>query len=72
MASVYHERAQAALEVLGTAGARPVTLGELRAAGVANPAQTIYELELAGHLIEHSRLAVRLVAEADPPRRGRP
>jgi hypothetical protein len=65
MASFYEERARVALEVLNRAGAQPVSFRELRAAGVANPAQTIYELELAGHVIEHSGVGVRLVAEAD-------
>jgi hypothetical protein len=72
MTSFYEERVQVALEVLSRAGAHPVSFGELKAAGVANPAQTIYELELAGHVIEHSGVGVRLIAEAELASPGRP
>ena len=75
MAGVHDERLRRALKVLDEAGDEPVTFAELRAAGVDDPAATVYELELAGEPIEHLRAAVRLGPSAptapDTPRRRR-
>jgi hypothetical protein len=42
------------LVVLREADGRPVGLDALAAAGIDDPARTIYELERAGHRIEHA------------------
>jgi biotin operon repressor len=73
------QRQEALLRVLRDAGDRPVSLPELRERGIANPAATIYELEIAGYEIDrvhrHGRLlGVRLGARDEryaPPVRGR-
>ncbi|MGO9754706.1 MAG: hypothetical protein ACLP8S_12535 [Solirubrobacteraceae bacterium] len=59
------------LERLRSAGAQPVTLGELRAVGIDFPAVVLSELELNGYAIErlHERgrlIGVRLL-ETDTP-----
>lgn len=41
------------LQVLQEADRKPVSMRELEAAGIANPATVIYELEVAGSEIEH-------------------
>jgi hypothetical protein len=67
-------------EQLRHAGTQPVTLDQLRAAGIDFPAVVIGELELNGYVIErvheHGRLlGVRLleteVPDPPPPRRRR-
>jgi biotin operon repressor len=74
------QRQEALLRVLRDAGDRPVGIPELREQGIANPAATIYELEIAGYEIDrvyrHGRLVgVRLGARDAPhapgPRRRR-
>ena len=65
------QRQDIVLRVLREAGARPVSLPELRERGIANPAAVIYELELAGYEIDrvhrHGRLlGVRLGSEREP------
>jgi biotin operon repressor len=65
------QRQEHLLRVLREAGDRPVSLLELRERGIANPAATIYELEVAGYEIDrvhrHGRLlGVRLGARAAP------
>jgi hypothetical protein len=67
------------LERLRSAGNQPITLNQLRAAGIDFPAVVIGELELNGYVIErvyeHGRqIGVRLLdSEApDPPRAPRP
>jgi len=65
-----------ALERLRSAGEEPVSLGELRAAGVDFPAAVISELELNGYTIERVHedgrlLGVRLVEREDPGTVGR-
>jgi hypothetical protein len=57
---VHDERLKRALELLSETGERPITFADLRAAGIENPAATVYELELAGEPIEHVRGGVRL------------
>jgi hypothetical protein len=64
MTGLFDERARRALLLLEEAGERPLSFAELRAAGVENPAQVVYELELAGHPVERSAAGVRL---ARPP-----
>lgn len=54
------------LERLRSAGAQPVTLGELRGGGIDFPAVVLSELEIKGYVIErvhqHGRLiGVRLI-----------
>jgi|1186.fasta_scaffold420612_2 hypothetical protein len=44
-----------ALHLLEEAAERPLTFGDLRDAGVRHPAQTLYELSLAGYDIERTR-----------------
>ncbi len=66
------QRQEAVLRRLRDAGDRPVSLVEMREAGIVNPASAIYELELAGYPIDrvhrHGRLlGVRLVETAEPP-----
>ena len=46
-----------ALERLRAGDGRPITLRELEAAGVGNPASVLYELELAGVPIERVHAA---------------
>jgi hypothetical protein len=58
---VHDQRLRRALELLSETD-RPMTFADLRAAGVENPAATVYELELAGEPIEHVRGGVRLGA----------
>jgi hypothetical protein len=67
------------LERLRSPGQQPVTLDQLRAAGIDFPAVVIGELELNGYVIErvyeHGRqIAVRLLETAapDPPASRRP
>ena len=59
-----------ALERLRSAGGEPVSLGELRAAGLDFPAAVISELVLKGYAIERVRedgrlVGVRLVERED-------
>ena len=54
MLGLFDERVRRALEVLTEADGRILSFAELKAAGVERPSQIIYELELAGHPIEHS------------------
>ncbi len=75
MTSLGDDEFAAALELL-TATDGPVSFADLRAAGVAHPAHSIYELQLAGHHIEQLPGGVRLLDEAPkppspPPRSGR-
>lgn len=56
----YGRRLSLALRVLETAAGRPVTFAELERAGVEHPAQTVYELEVAGEAIVHTPTGVRL------------
>jgi hypothetical protein len=60
-----------ALERLRSGGEEPVSLGDLRAAGVDFPAAVISELELTGYAIERVRENGRLVGvrlgERDDP-----
>jgi biotin operon repressor len=60
------------LRVLREAGDRPVSLPELRERGIANPAATIYELELAGYEIDrvhrHGRLIGVRLGPGEQPR----
>ena len=58
--SSFDERAARLVDVLAAAWPRFVSYAELTREGIDNPAQTVYELELAGHSVEHSRGAVRL------------
>jgi hypothetical protein len=58
---VHDQRLRRALELLSESD-RPMTFADLRAAGVENPAVTVYDLELAGEPIEHVRGGVRLGA----------
>ena len=58
------------LKLLREAGRRPVSLEEIAASGIQYPATAIYELELAGHPIEHLATGVRLAEDTDPPRAG--
>jgi hypothetical protein len=67
VASIFDERAERALRILRDAGIRPVSFAELTAAGIPNPASVIYELELAGHVIEHLPAGVRLLDQSEPP-----
>jgi biotin operon repressor len=65
------QRQEVLLRVLRDSGDRPVSLPELRERGIANPAATIYELEIAGYEIvrvhHHGRLlGVRLGARTEP------
>jgi hypothetical protein len=59
------------LERLRRAGAEPVTLAELRAAGIDFPAVVLSELELKGYAIERVYKDRRLIGvrllEADAP-----
>jgi hypothetical protein len=50
-----------ALERLQSAGEEPVSLGELRVAGIDFPAAVISELELNGYAIERVQQEGRLV-----------
>ncbi len=63
--SLCGERAQRTLHLLRIAGEEPVTFAELRAAGIVNPAQTVYELELAGHRIERTEVGIRVGAKPE-------
>lgn len=47
-----------------------MSLEEIAASGIQYPATAIYELELAGHPIEHLATGVRLAEDTDPPRAG--
>ena len=59
MPSLADDELAAALELL-TSATDVVSFADLRAAGVAHPAHSIYELQLAGHNIEQVRGGVRL------------
>jgi hypothetical protein len=48
---------------------RPLAYAELKAGGVGQPAQVIYELALAGHPIEYGAGAVRLAGTPRPAAR---
>ena len=52
------------LEILRAAAPEPVSYEDLKRSGIQQPAQAIYELELAGHLIEHTAHGVRLGDDA--------
>jgi hypothetical protein len=57
---------QRLLELLRHAGGRPVTIADLRAAGIDFPAAVVSELELAGYAIDRvhergSQVGVRLL-----------
>jgi hypothetical protein len=77
VSSFHDERLKRALGLLSETGDRPMTFDDLRAAGIENPAATIYELEIAGEPIEHVRGGVRLgagprtVSSESPRRRSR-
>lgn len=45
------------LELLQTRDARPVTISELQLRGIEQPAQVVYELQLAGHVIDQVHVA---------------
>jgi biotin operon repressor len=65
------QRQESLLRALREAGDRPVSLAELRERGIANPAATIYELEIAGYEIDRvhrhgALIGVRLGARAEP------
>jgi len=69
---IAQRRQETVLRALRQAGDRPISLVELRARGIPNPASVIYELELAGFAIDrvHHRgrlLGVRLVERSDEP-----
>jgi hypothetical protein len=57
MADRYTHRLERALATLEKADGRPVTYDDLEAAGVEQPAQTVYELEVAGEPIVPRRAA---------------
>jgi hypothetical protein len=63
MADRYTHRLELALATLEKADSRPVTYDDLEAAGVEQPAQTVYELEVAGEPIVHTPRGGSL----DPP-----
>ena len=60
MADRYTRRLELALATLKQADGRPVTYDDLKAAGVEQPAQTVYELEVAGEPIVHTPRGVSL------------
>lgn len=73
--SSFDDRAARAADLLVTAWPQFVSYAELTQRGIDRPAQTVYELELAGYPIEHSTRGVRLrevgvPAMARPARRG--
>lgn len=77
---VYDDRREAAIKMLRAASSRPVSIEDLKAAGIDAPGSVIYELELAGEPIErvHEQgrlVGFRLAAVPEPPaddrRRGR-
>lgn len=70
MAGLFDERAQHALRLLQEAGERPLSFSELKGAGVENPAQVVYELELAGQPIERSPAGIRLATRGPLENRG--
>jgi len=72
--SSFDDRAARAADVLAAAWPQFVSYAELTQRGIDRPAQTVYELELAGYPIEHSARGVRLrevgvPTAARPPRR---
>jgi len=58
--SSFDERAARAADVLAAAWPEFVSYAELERQGIDRPAQTVYELELAGYGIEHTAHGVRL------------
>jgi hypothetical protein len=69
---VYEQRREAAIRMLRAANPRPVSIDDLKAAGIDAPGGVIYELELAGQPVErvhhHGRLVgFRLAAVPEPP-----
>src|SRR3954447_10723532 len=52
--SSFDERAARAADVLAAAWPAFVSYAELERQGIERPAQTVYELEIAGYRIEHS------------------
>ena len=73
---LHDRRARRLLEVLDDAHGTPLTFSELRARGIDDPGQTLYELELSGVRVERvykvgSRrpklVGVRLAHGALPP-----
>jgi hypothetical protein len=49
MGSIHQHRTEIILELLRAADGRPVSFADLSRAGVDQPAQSIYELDLAGY-----------------------
>ena len=75
--SSFDERAARAADVLEAAWPQFVSYAQLERQGIDRPAQTVYELELGGYVIEHSVRGVRLesgarrgVDQASPGRRA--
>lgn len=66
MPSLADNELAAALELLMGANG-PVSFADLRAAGVAHPAHSIYELQLAGHNIQQVPGGVHLSDERPKP-----
>ncbi len=64
----YTRRLRLARSALEEAGGRPLSYAELAALGVEHPAQTIYELEVAGERIVRGRTGVSLAPEASSQR----
>lgn len=60
MSDRYFRRLRLALEALEDAGDRPLSYAELGALGVESPAQTVYELEIAGEPIVHTPTGIKL------------
>lgn len=60
MSGRYSRRLRLALSALEDAGGRPLSYAELSALGVEHPAQTVYELEIAGEPIVHTSGGVLL------------
>lgn len=58
--SSFDERTALLVDTLTAAWPQFVSYAELTRLGIDSPAQAVYELELAGHAVEHTRGAVRL------------
>ena len=76
MLTLVESQQRLALERLRSAGGEPVSLAQLRAAGLDFPAAVVSELELRGYAIERVRedgrlVGVRLVDVEDPNPVGR-